>query len=113
MNPEVWKTFGPNVSILEYYAYCGTIIVQILINSKQDPIGYWLEVTVSYPKEMHKNPAMDMYPPLPHSKVIRYKDLSKTQKKLLIQKIGLKAAKKYKSKKLVASLLTKRKYKVI
>ena len=61
---------------------------------------------------MHQSPGMDMYPPLPHTKVIRYKDLSKTQKNLLIQKIGLKAAKKYKSKKLVATLSTKRKYKV-
>ena len=49
---------------------------------------------------------------MPENKVICYKDLSPTQKKLLVRKLGKQAALRYRSKKLVSTLEDKKKYKI-
>ena len=70
-----------------------------------------MEIDIEIPEKLHKKTAFHNYPLLPETRVITYKDLSPKQRKLLIQKIGKNAAKRYQSKKLISSLLTKRKYK--
>lgn len=77
-----------------------------------DPVGYWLECDIDFGKKLHDKRAFNCYPPLPETKVITYRMLSPEAKKLLIDKIGKKAAKNFKSKKLVSTLQNKRKYKV-
>ena len=78
----------------------------------QDERGYWLEVSVTIPKNLHKKSSFNAFPPMPENKVICYKDLSPTQKKLLVRKLGKKAALRYRSKKLVSTLEDKKKYKI-
>ena len=65
------------------------------------------------PKKLHKKKTWHNYPLLPENRVITYNDLSPKQRKLLIKKIGKNAAKRYRSKKLVSTLLTKKKYKAV
>ena len=75
--------------------------------------GYYLEVDLSYPTELHSQRSHFYFPCCPETKVMKYDDLSKTSKELLIQKRGSKTeAKKYKSVKLVSSFLPKKKYKL-
>ena len=70
-----------------------------------------MEVDIEIPEKLHKKTAFHNYPLLPETRVITYKDLSPKQRKLLIQKIGKNTAKRYQSRKLISSLLIKRKYK--
>ena len=85
MKPCVWKKFKHN--------------------SDQ---GFFIECDIDYDnKDLHTKLSHHNYPLLPNQELVKFSDLSPAAKKLLIKKVGLKAAKRYKSHKLISSFRNK------
>ena len=87
MKKSVWKNFKPN-----------------------SEIGYFIECDIDYDDpSLHTKLSHHHYPLLPERTLVTWKDLSPAAKKLLVAKVGLKAAKRYKSYKLISSFRNKKK----
>ena len=87
MKPSVWKKF-----------------------KHDSKVGYFIECDIDYQdRKLHTKISHHNYPLLPNQELVKFSDLSPAAKKLLIKKVGLKAAKRYKSRKLISSFRNKKK----
>ena len=67
---------------------------------------------IEVPRKLHRKVGFNLYPALPERRVVTFRNLSPTSKKLLIKKLGKSAALRYKSVKLMSTLFKKKRYKI-
>ena len=67
---------------------------------------------IEVPRKLHRKVGFNLYPALPERRVVTFRNLSPTSKKLLIKKLGKSTALRYESVKLMSTLFKKKRYKI-